>query len=271
MRNLTRFLAMALTILMIAGCFSVAALAYADGPFVNYDDEIAIMSEMGLLKGYAGTDNFGYGNNITRREACILFARVLTGRTDAEYAAANFMGDVNNTGFADLDATGDFYGAINLAKNENLIIGYTEDGVEKFNPNGTITYQDFLTICVRLLYSSFDDTETIEKLNAGYDVILDIETQGAEQILSKRPDAVSIFVFPPSFEILEQRLRSRGTDSEEKILGRLAQARVECKKAKMYNYLIINDKIETACDEMMAIITAEKCRTAERLYHLDVD
>jgi len=110
-----------------------------------------------------------------------------------------------------------------------------------------------------------------EKLNAGYDVILDIETQGAEQILSKRPDAVSIFVFPPSFEILEQRLRSRGTDSEEKILGRLAQARVECKKAKMYNYLIINDKIETACDEMMAIITAEKCRTAERLYHLDVD
>ena len=107
-----------------------------------------------------------------------------------------------------------------------------------------------------------------EKLNAGYDVILDIETQGAEQILSKRPDAVSIFVFPPSFEILEQRLRSRGTDSEEKILGRLAQARVECKKAEMYTYLIINDQIETACDEVMAIITAEKCRTAERLHHL---
>ena len=107
-----------------------------------------------------------------------------------------------------------------------------------------------------------------EKLNAGYDVILDIETQGAEQILSKRPDAVSVFIFPPSFAVLEQRLRMRGTDSEEKIIGRLAQARVECKKAEMYNYIIINDRIETACNEVMAIITAEKCRTAERLHHL---
>ena len=107
-----------------------------------------------------------------------------------------------------------------------------------------------------------------EKLNAGYDVILDIETQGAEQILRKRPDAVSVFIFPPSFAVLEQRLRMRGTDSEDKIIGRLAQARVECKKAEMYNYIIINDRIETACNEVMAIITAEKCRTAERLHHL---
>lgn len=108
-----------------------------------------------------------------------------------------------------------------------------------------------------------------EKLNEGYDVILDIETQGAEQVLGKRPDAVSIFVFPPSFAILEQRLRARGTDSEEKILGRLAQARVECKKAEMYDYLIINDQLETACNEMLSIVTAEKCRIAERLHRLD--
>ena len=110
-----------------------------------------------------------------------------------------------------------------------------------------------------------------EKLNAGYDVILDIETQGAEQILRKRPDAVSVFIFPPSFAVLEQRLRMRGTDGEDKIIGRLAQARVECKKAEMYNYIIINDRIETACNEVMAIITAEKCRTAERLHHLKED
>ncbi len=110
-----------------------------------------------------------------------------------------------------------------------------------------------------------------EKLNAGYDVILDIETQGAEQVLAKRPDAVSVFIFPPSFAILEQRLRSRGTDSEEKILGRLAQAKVECRKAEMYDYIIINDRVETACDEAMAIITAEKCRTAGRLHHLKAD
>lgn len=107
-----------------------------------------------------------------------------------------------------------------------------------------------------------------EKLNAGYDVILDIETKGAEQVMSKRPDAISIFIFPGSFEILEQRLRLRGTDSEEKILGRLAQAKVECKKAEMYDYIIINDRVETACDEVVSIITAEKCRTAGRLHYL---
>lgn len=107
-----------------------------------------------------------------------------------------------------------------------------------------------------------------EKLNAGYDVILDIETKGAEQVMSKRSDAISIFIFPGSFEILEQRLRLRGTDSEEKILGRLAQAKVECKKAEMYDYIIINDRVETACDEVVSIITAEKCRTAGRLHYL---
>ena len=107
-----------------------------------------------------------------------------------------------------------------------------------------------------------------EKLNAGYDVILDIETKGAEQVMSKRPDAISIFIFPGSFEILEQRLRLRGTDSEEKILGRLAQAKIECQKAEMYDYIIINDRFETACDEVTSIITAEKCKTAGRLHLL---
>ncbi len=107
-----------------------------------------------------------------------------------------------------------------------------------------------------------------EKLAAGYDVILDIEVQGAEQVMERRPEAVSVFLFPPSFKVLEERLRARGTDREEKILGRLAQARVECKKAPLYDYIVINDKIDTACAEAMAIITAEKCRPAERLHHL---
>ncbi|MDD6189820.1 MAG: guanylate kinase [Clostridiales bacterium] len=107
-----------------------------------------------------------------------------------------------------------------------------------------------------------------QKLEAGYDVILDIETKGAEQIMAKRPDAISIFLFPGSFAILEERLRLRGTDSEEKILKRLAQAKIECKKAEMYDYIIINDRVETACDEVIAIITAEKCKTAGRLHYL---
>lgn len=108
-----------------------------------------------------------------------------------------------------------------------------------------------------------------EKLNAGYDVILEIETRGAEQVMKKRPDAIGIFLFPGSFAVLEERLRLRSTDSEEKIIKRMAQAKIECAKAeKLYSYIIINDRVETACDEAIAIITAEKCRTAERLRYL---
>ena len=107
-----------------------------------------------------------------------------------------------------------------------------------------------------------------EKLAAGYDVLLDIETQGAEQVMANRPDAVSVFLFPPSFAVLEERLRSRGTDSEEKIRARLAQARVECRRAGLYRYIVINDLIENACSEALAIITAEKCRSADRLHFL---
>ncbi|MBR5115221.1 MAG: guanylate kinase [Oscillospiraceae bacterium] len=106
-----------------------------------------------------------------------------------------------------------------------------------------------------------------EKLNAGYDVILDIETKGAAEVMKKRPEAIGIFLFPGSFEILEQRLRARGTDSEEKVLKRLDQARRECEKVDMYQYVIINDRVETAADEAVAIMTAEKCRTAERKHY----
>lgn len=107
-----------------------------------------------------------------------------------------------------------------------------------------------------------------EKLDMGWDVILDIETKGAEQIMANKPDAIGIFLFPGSFEILEQRLRLRSTDSEEKIRQRLIQARTECKKATMYKYIIINDRVETAAEEAVSIITAEKCITADRLHYL---
>ena len=108
-----------------------------------------------------------------------------------------------------------------------------------------------------------------EKLSAGYDVIRDIETQGAASVMKKRPEAIGIFLFPGSFEILEQRLRARGTDSEEKVLKRLDQARRECEKVDMYQYVIINDRVETAADEAVAIMTAEKCRTAERKHYFE--
>lgn len=108
-----------------------------------------------------------------------------------------------------------------------------------------------------------------EKLAAGYDVILDIETKGAAAIKKNRPDAIMIFLFPGSYDILAERLRARSTDSEDVIEGRLAQAKRECEKVDNYQYVIINDRVETAADEAVAIITAEKCRTAERKHYFE--
>lgn len=98
-------------------------------------------------------------------------------------------------------------------------------------------------------------------LAEGSTVILDIEVQGAAQVMEKRPDAVSIFLCPPSMEELERRLRGRGTDSEEKIRDRLMAAHREYAQAHKYGYIIVNDDADTAVRELDAIITAEKCRS----------
>lgn len=104
-----------------------------------------------------------------------------------------------------------------------------------------------------------------ENLAAGYNVLLDIEVQGAEQVLKRRPDAVSVFLCPPSLAELERRLRGRGTDPEEKIKGRLETARREYDKAKNYTYIVVNDDAERAAAELDAIITAGLCRSELRV------
>jgi len=96
------------------------------------------------------------------------------------------------------------------------------------------------------------------KLSAGYDVILDIETNGAKQVLAKMPDAVSVFIFPPSFEILEQRLRDRKTESDEQILLRLAKAKEEFAERNAYKYFVVNDNLMTAVVDCEQIILSER-------------
>lgn len=106
-------------------------------------------------------------------------------------------------------------------------------------------------------------SEPIEKWQAeGCDVILEIEVQGGAQIKQKRPDCVSIFVLPPSLEVLEHRLRRRGTESEEAIEKRLAAAKAEIAQALQYDYILINDDLEPAVDQMAEILRAEKQRAA---------
>ena len=104
-----------------------------------------------------------------------------------------------------------------------------------------------------------------EKLDAGIDVLLDIEVQGAAKVRAKCPDAVLIFIVPPSFEELSRRLRRRATDQEEVIQGRLKKAREEYRQIPNYDYLVVNDKVSEAAAEIMAILVAESCRTKNRM------
>ena len=103
-----------------------------------------------------------------------------------------------------------------------------------------------------------------DNLNAGRDVILDIEVQGAAIVRKKRPEAVSCFLMPPTFEELERRLRGRESEAEEVIRGRLARAREECRQIPDYDYLIINDTAEEAAEDLCAILRAASCRVLNR-------
>jgi len=95
----------------------------------------------------------------------------------------------------------------------------------------------------------------------GTDVILDIDTQGAEQIKEKCQEAVFIFIMPPSLEILEERLRNRKSDNEDEIKKRMRRARDEIRDYTMYDYIIVNRDFERALTELRSIVLAERCRT----------
>lgn len=103
-----------------------------------------------------------------------------------------------------------------------------------------------------------------DRLDAGIDVLLDIEVKGAAKVRERCPDALFIFIMPPTFEELSRRLHNRNTDSEEVIEGRLAKAREEFKEIPKYDYLVINDKVTNAVEEIESILTAAECRVACR-------
>lgn len=94
----------------------------------------------------------------------------------------------------------------------------------------------------------------------GLDVILKIEVKGALQVRQREPDAILIFIQPPSLAELERRLRARATDAEERIQERLAIARDEMACIPQYDYLITNDDLDTAVENLCAILLAERCR-----------
>lgn len=103
-----------------------------------------------------------------------------------------------------------------------------------------------------------------DRLDAGIDVLLDIEVQGAAKVKARCPEALFIFIIPPSFEELSRRLHRRNTDSEDVIVGRLEKAKMEFKEIPRYDYLVINDKVSNAVYEIQAILTAAECRVENR-------
>ena len=101
------------------------------------------------------------------------------------------------------------------------------------------------------------------RMAEGKQVILEIEIQGARQVKAQMPEAHLIFIEPPSLEVLEQRLRGRGTDSEESILLRLETARLELSGKMEYDMRLVNDDLDVACAELLAYIESRACVTKE--------
>lgn len=98
------------------------------------------------------------------------------------------------------------------------------------------------------------------KLSQGIDEILEIDTQGAAQVKEKMPDAVFIFIMPPSRKILEKRLRGRGTEAPEVIARRLADSLQEMDRAKEYDYIVVNDDVAEATSKVASIIESERAK-----------
>ena len=112
--------------------------------------------------------------------------------------------------------------------------------------------------------------EVDDRRAKGQDVILEIDWQGADQVRALMPDAVSIFILPPSISELEQRLRTRGQDSEQAMDTRLAEAKTDINQAARYDYLIVNDEFGQAHKELLSIIHAARLRRERQMQQSSV-
>jgi guanylate kinase len=106
------------------------------------------------------------------------------------------------------------------------------------------------------------------KLNQGYDVILEIDVQGALTVKKIAPESIGIFIMPPSFEVLQQRLLKRGTETKESLKIRLENAKKEVKYYENFDYVVINDNLEVAVESLKAIFLAERQKTSKQISKL---
>ncbi len=120
-------------------------------------------------------------------------------------------------------------------------------------------------------YYGTPESQVDSALAQNSDILLDVEVNGALNVKRRRPDAVLIFMLAPSFSEIEKRLNGRGDTAPELIKKRLDQARWEYTMADQYDYLVVNDNVNKAVEEILSIMTAEKCKTKERVHFLKED
>ena len=106
--------------------------------------------------------------------------------------------------------------------------------------------------------------QVAREIGEGRDIILELDVQGAASVRSLLADSVSIFILPPSFEVLKQRLQARGTDSPEELDLRLRNAPIELKDYSAFQYVILNDDLDRAANQMTAIVHAERARLSRQ-------
>ncbi len=165
---------------------------------------------------------------------------------------------------------------MSISDTTRKIRGEEKDGVdynfitnEEFQNNiKNNKYLEYANVYADTYYGTPEDFVN-KKLNNGIDVILEIDIEGARKVNEKRKDAIFIFIMPPSMKELKERLVSRKTESKEQVIERFITAYKEINEVSKYNYVIVNDDLETALSKMDAIITCEKCRV-DRIEELEV-
>lgn len=146
------------------------------------------------------------------------------------------------------EINGTHYHFVNVAQFEDLI--------------GQAAFLEYANVFGNYYGTSHESVEQLQ--NQGYDVILEIDVQGAEQIRQALPDSISIFILPPSFQDLNNRLCGRNTDSKEVIKKRLSEARNEIKKSLLFDYLVVNDDLDTAENNLLHIIKSNRLKQSNQ-------
>lgn len=135
-----------------------------------------------------------------------------------------------------------------------------EEFEEKIANDGMLEYASY---CDN--YYGTPKDKVYEKLNSGINVILEIEVQGAMKVKERCPEAVLVFILPPSLKELENRLKGRGTEDEKTVQKRLDKAIEEIKMADKYDYLIVNDVVKEAAANLDAVISSQQFKTKKEI------